>query len=105
VFGRVDHHPQAAQRLEHLDVERADGKVGPILQRGRRPHDVLLLTQAYVDECVDHAQVGVLAEPEDGGPLGTGRVHVEVVAVVEVAIAGSRMCDELRCLVNRKIVP
>ena len=105
VLGRVDDEPQATERLEHLYVERAHRQVGPIGQRRRRPHDVLRVAQPHVDERVDHAQVRVLAEPEDGGPFGAGRVHVEVVAVVEVAIAGPRMCDELRRLMNGKVVP
>jgi hypothetical protein len=105
VLRRVDDDPQAAERLEHLDVERAHGEIRPIGQRLRRPHDVLRVAPPHVDERVDHAQVRVLAEPEDGGPLSAGRVHVEVVAVVEIAIAGPRMRDQFRCLMNRKIVP
>ncbi len=105
VLGRVDDDPQPAERLEHLDVERAHGKIRPILKRLRRSHDVLRPAEPHVDERVDHAQVRVLAEPENGGPLGADRVHVEVVAVVEIAIAGPRMCDELRRLMNGKIVP
>ena len=105
VLGRIDDDPQAAERLEHLNVERAHGEIRPVVQRLRRPHDVLRVAPPHVDERIDHAQVRVLAEPEYGGPLGADRVHVEVVAVVEIAIAGPRMRDQFRRLMNRKIVP
>ena len=105
VFGRLDHEAQPAQRLEHLDAEGPDGGVGPVGQRGRRADHVLRTTQADVDEGVDDAEVGVLAEPEDGEPVVVARVHVEVVPVVEVPVAGGRVGDELGGLVDGVVVP
>jgi hypothetical protein len=95
---------RSLQRLEHLDPERPDAEVTPVAQRGRGAHDVLSVPQAHVDERIDDAEVRVLAHPEDGEPVVVGRVHVEVVPVVEVAIAGGRVGDELGGLVDRVVV-
>ena len=70
VLGRLDHDPQAAQGLEHLNVERAHGEVGPILRGAEARTMCCASPMPHVDERVDHAQVRVLAEPEDGGPIG-----------------------------------
>ena len=104
VLGRLDDHPQLAQRLDDLDAERPDRDVAPVDQRRRRAHDVLGAAQAHVEEGVDHAEVRVLAEAEDGEPVVVARVHVEVVAVVEVAVAGGGVRNELGRLVDRVVV-
>ncbi len=49
---------------------------------------MLDVTPAHGDEAVDHAQVGVLAEADDDEVVVAAVVEVEVVAVVEVAVAG-----------------
>ena len=90
VLGGLDHHAEPAQGLEHLDAERPDGEVAAVGQRRRGAHDVLRAAVADVDERVDHAEVRVLAVAEDGEPVTRARVHVEVVAVVEVAVARRR---------------
>ena len=105
VLGGLDHDPQAAQGLEHLDAERPDGEVAPVDQRRRGTHDVLGAAVAHVDEGVDHAEVRVLAVAEDGEPVTRARVHVEVVAVVEVAVARGGVGDELGRLVDGVVVP
>ena len=93
VLGGLAHEAQALQRLEHLDPQRADAHVGPVAERPGRPHDVLLLAEADGDEGVGRAEVRVLAEPEDGHELAAGVEGVEVVAVVEVAVAGRDVGD------------
>jgi hypothetical protein len=105
VLGGLDHHPQPPEWFEHLNPDWAYGEDRPIRQRCRGPHDVLGLAVAHIDEGVDHTQVRVLAKAEDGEPLIRARMHVEVVAVVEVPIAGGGVRDELGRLMNGKIVP
>ncbi len=105
VLGRLDDHPQLAQRLEHLDPERPHGDVAPVPQGRRGPHDVLGASEPHVDERVDDAEVRVLPQPEDGEPVVVARVHVEVVAVVEVAITCRWVRNELGRLVDRVVVP
>ena len=70
----------------------------------RGADDVLGSAVAHVDERVDDAQVRVLPVAEDGEPLARGRVHVEVVPVVEVAVARRRVRDEFRRLMDRVVV-
>ena len=105
VLGRLDDDPEAAQRLEDLDAEGPDREVAPVEQGRRGAHDVLRAAVAHVDERVDHAEVRVLAVAEDGEPVTRARVHVEVVAVVEVAVARRGVGDELGRLVDGIVVP
>src|SRR5262249_23633851 len=55
-------------------------------------------------ERVGDPEVRVLPLPDDEEQLVRARVAVEVVAVVEVAIAGGRLPDRHRHLVDREVV-
>ena len=103
--GGFDGDAESAQRLQHLDPERAHRDVGPVDERRRRPHDVLGTAPAHIDERVHHAQVGVLPQTEDGEPLVVAGMHVEVVAVVEIPVARGGVRDELGGLVDGIVVP
>ena len=86
-------------------MRKGPTEMSPRSRSGRRgAHDVLGVPEPHVDERVDDAEVRVLAHPEDGEPVVVARVHVEVVAVVEVAITGGRVRDELGRLVDRVVV-
>ena len=105
VLGRVDHDPQAVERLEHLYAERAR----PTGRPGRSAASTPARCAAPRPAARRRTR-----RPRPGSGTGrtrrwrttrADRVHVEVVAVVEVAIAGARMRDELRRLMNGEIVP
>ena len=56
------------------------------------------------DERVGHAEVRVLAEPGDHEQLVAARVHVEVVAVVEVAVRRGDVVEGVTRLVGEVFV-
>ena len=58
------------------------------------------------DKCktVRDAEVGVLPQAGDEEQLVAARMTVEVVTIVEVAVAGSDLADRLGHLMDRKIV-
>src|SRR5437660_69365 len=53
---------------------------------------------------IGHAEVRVLAHPHDEHEAGVGREAVEVVAVVEVTVAGADVAHGLRDLVDGEVV-
>ena len=101
----LEHEAQARERLEHLHAEGADGVVHAVAELSRCPHHVVPAPAADDREGVLHREVRVLAHPHHQEQLVARTVEVEVVAIVEIAIAGSRVPDGLRHLVNRVIVP
>ena len=64
----------------------------------------LEISPAHQREGVLHAEVRVLPEPEDRAELAVRGVQVEVVAVVEVAVAGADVADHVGDLVQRVVV-
>ena len=105
MLGRVERAAQRLEALDHLDLERTDRRVHPVeAELARRPHDAVLVAAAHEREGVGDAEVRVLALPDDEEQLVGARVAVEVVAVVEVAIAGAGLADRLGDLVDREVV-
>ena len=102
---RVADDAHLVERLEHLDPDGTDRRVHPVLEHLRRAHDVLHVASAHAHERVGDAEVRVLPEPHHHEQLVAGRMHVEVVAVVEVAVARADVADGLRDLVHRVVVP
>ena len=70
----------------------------------------MVVAPQHRHEGIGHAQVGVLADADDGEQLVVGPVHltgavdVEVVAVVEVAIRGPHVAHGLGDLMDRIVV-
>ena len=95
-----------AQRLDDLDADRSDLRVHPVgAQLARGAHDVLgLAVDDGGREGVDDADVGVDAHRHHEIGVAFQRVGAEVVAVVEVAVAGADSVDRLGCLVYQVIV-
>ena len=102
----LEHHPHRLQRLDHLDPERPHRGVDPVDQLARRAHHPVLGAPAHQGEGIaDTARFGYWPEAHDQEQLVGRAVQVEVVAVVEVAIAGADVADRLRHLVHRIVVP
>jgi hypothetical protein len=70
----------------------------------------VVVAPQYGDEGVGHAEVRILADPDDGEELLIGAMYlaravdVEVAAVVEVAIRGADESHRLGDLVDRIVV-
>ena len=93
------------RRLYNLDAQRPDMRVHAVeTQLAGRPHDVLLALVDHADEGVGDAQVRVLPEREHEEELAFGVVAAEVVAVVEIAVAGGRIGHRFGDLVDEVIV-
>jgi hypothetical protein len=101
----VDHDPQAAQRLEHLDAERADREVHAVAELLRRPQHPVVVAALHARERVLDGEIRVLPHAEHHEQRVARGVQVEVVAVVEVPIARRDEADRLGGLVHRKVVP
>ena len=101
----VEHVADPLQALEHLEVERADRQVHSVdAHLARRAHDPVQGAPPDERERVLHRQVRVLAHPEDHHQLVRRRVEHEVVAVVEVPVAGGGVAHDLGGLVDRVVV-
>ena len=102
---RVARDAQRAQPLDDLDRQRPDAVSMPVAaELARRAHGVLLGADRHGDERVGHPEVGVLAEPGDDEQLVAARVHVEVVAVVEVAVRRGDVVERVGGLVGEELV-
>src|SRR2546421_5929712 len=64
----------------------------------------MLVAAANARERVLHSEVRVLPDPDDQEELVAAPVHVEVVTVVEVAVARPDVADRLGDLVERVVV-
>ena len=95
----------AAQRFEHLDADRPDGRVHPVIAElpGGADDSVLLVVEDD-DERVLDAEVRVLTHAGDQEQLVGRPVAVEVIAVVEVAITGDHVTHRQRGLVDGVVV-
>ena len=96
---------QALQRLEHLDLEGTDRGVHAVAELPRRAHHAVAVAALHAGEGVLGGQVRVLAQPHHHEQLVGRGVQVEVVAVVEVAVAGGDVANRLAGLVDREVVP
>ena len=96
---------QLLEPCDDLDAERADRGVHAVAaELARRAHRVLLLPDRDGDERVGDAEVRVLPEPDDHEQLVAARVHVEVVAVVEVPVGRGDVVERVRRLVREEVV-
>src|SRR5262249_26967383 len=104
VLGGLQDHAHLLQAFDDLDVERPDARVHAVVELARGPHDPMLVAPADARERVLHAEVRGLPDTHDQHQLVAASVQVEVVAVVEVAVAGPDVADRLRDLVERVVV-
>jgi hypothetical protein len=104
VLGGLEDEADLLQRLDHLDPERAGGQVHPVVELAAGADDSVLLTPSDDGEGVLGAEVRVQAEAEHQEQVARAVVGVEVVAVVEVPIAGPDVADGLGHLVDRVVV-
>ncbi len=95
---------QLLQRPDHLDRQRADRGVHPIPELAGRSHDAVGVPPYQAGERILDRQVRILPETEYQKCLAVVAVAVEVVPVIEVAVAGDRMANGLRALVNGIVV-
>ncbi len=106
----LDHEAQSPQGFHDLDADRADRRVEAVAAelagRADDPVEVGAVGRqpADAEEGVLHVEVRVLAQPEDAEQVVGPPVHVEVVAVVEVAVAGADVADHLGDLVDGVVV-
>jgi len=105
VLGLVEGEAQPAQRLQHLDLERSHARVAPVAEGARGAHHEVPRAAARDGEGVLHAEVRVLAHAHHDEELVARGVEVEVVAVVEVAIAGADVAHHVGGLVDGVVVP
>jgi hypothetical protein len=104
VLGGLEDEADLLQRLHHLDPQRAGGQVHPVVELPAGAHDPVLVAPADDGEGVLGAKVRVEAEPQHEEEVARAVVGVEVVAVVEVAVAGPDVADGFRDLVDREVV-
>jgi hypothetical protein len=96
--------PQHVQRLDHLDLDRADPGVEAFhVQRAGGVHVVLLVAADDAERGIHDVQVGVDAQRGREEQPAVLAVAVEEVAVVEVAV-GARVGDRLGGLVDGIVV-
>ena len=107
----LDDHPHLLEPLLHLDSNGPDRGIHTVGTEGlRRPDDPMVASPEHRDERIGHTQIGVLTNPDHGEQLAVGAhyfagpVHVEVVAVVEIAVGRADVAHGLRDLVNRVVV-
>ena len=91
--------------LDDLDPVVHHVLVEPVLVDGvRNVHRRLRIPAPDQEERVLHAEVGVVADAADHEDVAGAVVGVEVGAIVEVAVRGSRPCDRLGKLMYRELV-
>jgi hypothetical protein len=100
-----DPHAERAQRLDDLDRDRSDGRLAALGRcEARRAHDPLAAVLHDAEGGVHHPPVRVDAERGREEEVAGAGVPVEEIAVIEVAVAGRRLRDRLRGLVEEVIV-
>jgi len=104
-LGFVESDTQLVQRIDDLDAVAVDVLVQAVLVDGiGQVHRGLGVAAPDEQECVLHPEVGVVADAADDEDVPGAVVRVEVGAVVEVAVRGTRPRDRLGNLVYRKLV-
>ena len=101
----VEDDAQLVKGTNHLDAERTDAGVHPVPQLTRGPNHPVIAARHHDRERVLHRQVRVLAQTEDQQRFAVVGMAVEVVAVVEVAVARRGVTNRLGGLVDREVVP
>ena len=101
----LEHDAQPLETLEHLDRDGPDAGVEAVgAQLPGGTDDVMHAVVDHGDEGVGHPQVRVLAHADDGEEVVGAGVQVEVVAVVEVAVARPDMAHDVGDLVDGEVV-
>ena len=104
-FGFVEDDPQLVQRLDDLDAVAVDVLVEPVLVDGvGQVYRGLGVAAPDEQERVLDPEVGVVADAADHEDVAGAVVGVEVGAIVEVAVRGTRPRDRLGDLVYRELV-
>jgi len=101
----LEDEAQLLEGLHDLDAEGTHPQVHAVAQLLRGPHDVLLLSPPHAGESVLDGQVRVLPHAHDHEELVARGVEVEVVAVVEIAVAGADEAHRLGGLMDGEVVP
>jgi len=105
VLVRLEHHPHPAKAFQDLDPERAHGRVRPIgAQLAGGSHHAMDAPVIHHREGVGHAEVRVPAHAGHEQQPVVACVAVEVVPVVEVAVARPHVAGGLRDLVHGEVV-
>jgi hypothetical protein len=105
VLRRVERASKGLEPLDHLDPERPHRGVHAVVAEVTGcPHHPVLVATADEGERVTDPEVRVLTLPDHEEELVRARMAVEVVAVVEVAIAGAHLPDRRGDLVDREVI-
>ncbi len=100
-LGLLEDDAQLVQRLHHLDPVAVDVLVQPVLVDGvGQMHRRLHVAPAHQHERIPDAEVRVVADPADEKDVSGAVVGIEVRAIVEITVAGTRPGDGLWNLVN-----
>ena len=70
----------------------------------RRPDHIDGFSVGNRDERIRGAQIGILTHSRDEEELITGRVHVEVVPVVEIPVTGEDVIERLAGLMGEEFI-
>ena len=105
VLRRLQHEAQAPQGLEHFDAKWPDAVLAAVGELARGAHHAMERTAPHHREGVLRPEVRVLPHAHHQEQLVARGVAVEVVAVVEVAIAGRDEPHRLGGLMDREVVP
>jgi len=105
VLRGLERDPQTVQRLQHLHPEWSDARVAAIAELARRAHHHVAYAAADDGERILRPEIGVLPEPDHEKELVARAMQVEVVAVVEVPVAGGDVPDRFGDLMDGIVVP
>ena len=97
--------PHLLESLDDFEAEGSDLRIqaiGP--EFSGSAHQVDAVAVGNRDERIGGAEVRILAHARDEEEFIAGRMHVEVVAVVEISIAGKDVVEGLAGLVGEVLV-
>ena len=100
----LEHKTHPLQALEHLDADGPHGGVGAVAELARCAHHAVGVALAQRDEGVLHGKRRVLAQAHHHEQLATRVMHVEVVAIVEIAVGTADVADGVRDLMQGVVV-
>ena len=102
----LEHHARPLHRFDDLDAERSDLHLGAFGRRAPRAVETVLacVRPNHAEGAVEDAAVRIDRHADAEVVGAVVRVAVEPSAVVDVAVAGRRVGDRLRRLVDRIVV-
>ena len=102
---RLTEEPHFLKPLDHFGAEGTNRGIEPIAaELSGCTHDVDLFADRHRNESVGCPQVGILAHAHNDEEFVTTRMHIEVVAVVEIAIARKNMVEGFTRLMRHEFV-